>query len=235
MQPTYLPWMGYFDLIDQSDVFVFLDSVAFSGRSWQQRNRILTKDGPLWLTVPVRQASGTRICDVAIDNTQSWAKKHSTSVERSYRRSPYWDLLAAALGEAYGREWDLLAELDIYLIESLGEQLGVSARFERATHLPATKGAKGGALLEICLELGATTYLSPPGSFDYLHADAGFSAHGIDLVFQHFEHPAYPQSRDEFVPYLSVVDLIANTGPGAAEVIRSGRRPARTVEEMERV
>lgn len=235
MQPTYLPWMGYIDLIDQSDVFLFLDTVAFSRQSWQQRNRILTEHGPHWLTVPVRHAAGTPIREVLIDNTKPWRRKHYASIEQSYRRSPHWAAYAAALDVTYRREWASLAELNIHLIRTIAEQMGVTARFELASALsPATKN-KDGALVDLCLEVGATTYLSPAGAFAYLQSDAEFKKQGIGLTFHQFEHPTYPQSEGAFVPYLSVVDLLLHCGPSAAVVMRRGRLPSRSIEEMQAI
>ena len=232
MQPTYLPWMGYFDLIDQSDVFVFLDTVAFSRQSWQQRNRILTEHGAHWLTVPVRHAMGTSIGEVAIDNARPWRRKHWATIEAAYRRAPSWAECSGPLADVYEREWQSLADLNVSSIRAVASQLGVDARFERASALPRSTQRKAGALVDLCRELGATTYLSPAGSFAYLESDSEFEQGGIALRFQHFEHPTYPQGQAGFVPYLSAIDLLMNTGPEAAAVMRSGRRPPRTLEEM---
>lgn len=233
MQPTYLPWIGYFDLIDQSDVFVFLDTVAFSRQSWQQRNRILTRQGVQWLTVPVRHAQGAPIREIEIDSTRPWRRKHWATLEAAYRRSLYWPEHSEPLAEIYRRDWRSLADLDICLIEALAGQVGVEARFVRASALSPASRSREGALVDLCLELGATTYLSPPGSFSYLRSDSEFLAHGIDLRFQHFEHPVYPQQAGEFVPYLSAIDLSLNMGPDAGAVLRTGRRAGRSVEEMD--
>jgi hypothetical protein len=232
MQPTYLPWMGYFDLIDQSDVFMFLDTVAFSRQSWQQRNRILTGQGVQWLTVPTHHVEGAPICDIAIDNARPWRRKHRLAIEQSYRKKPYWSELAPSLDQIYSREWESLAELNIALIRACSEILGVGAQFERTSSLPPSAERGEGALVELCGRFGATTYLSPPGSFSYLRSDATFAEHGIRLAFQHFEHPTYSQGGQDFVPYLSVVDVLVNTGSRAAAVMRRGRRPPLSVREM---
>ncbi len=233
MQPTYLPWIGYFDLIDQSDVFVFLDTVAFSRQSWQQRNRVLTAQGVRWLTVPVHHTAGAPIREIAIDNTKPWRRKHWATLEASYLRAPHWAEGSEPLARDYSREWNSLAELNIRLIREIASALGVEARFERSSELPLSTRRKEGALIDLCEALGATTYLSPPGSFGYLGSDMGFASSGIELRFQRFEHPAYEQGRGEFVPYLSAVDLLFNAGPAAAAAIRKGRRPMETVEQMQ--
>jgi len=235
MQPTYLPWMGYFDLIDQCDVFLFLDTVAFSRQSWQQRNRILTAHGPLWLTVPVRHSSDGRISEMEIDNSRPWRRKHWSTIEGAYRGAVHWKATAQLLAPVYDRDWRSLAELNVTTIEALARQIGVGARFECASAIGQSPRRREGALVDYCLELGATTYLSPAGSFAYLESDLEFAKHGIELRFQHYEHPTYPQAAREFVPYLSVVDLLMATGPEAASVIRRGRRGTRTFDEMRAV
>jgi WbqC-like protein family len=225
MQPTYLPWMGYFDLVDQADVFVLLDTVAFSRQSWQQRNRILVDGAAQWLTVPVRHAMGAPIREIAIDTTRPWRRKHWGSLEQAYRRAPFWAEERTHLEPVYEREWALLAELDVSLIRMLATRLGTDTELVLASSLAPTSGAREEALVDLCRQVGATTYLSPAGAAAYLDSDAPFAAHGIELRFHDYEHPAYPQGSDAFVSHLSVVDLLANVGPGALETIRSGRRP----------
>jgi hypothetical protein len=224
MQPTYLPWMGYFDLIDQSDVFIFLDTVQFEKQSWQQRNRIKTANGPLWLTVPVYQSLKQKIVDVRIDNTKNWRRNHSMSMVNSYRRSPFWTDYWPQLEAAYGQDWNLLVELNIHLIGILCEMLLLKPRFVRASDMPNIEGEKTKLLIDICRKLGADTYLSPLGSRAYLESDAEFRKVEISLLFHQYEHPIYPQLYGPFLPHLSIVDLLLNVGPKAIEAIRSGRR-----------
>jgi hypothetical protein len=225
MQPTYLPWMGYFDLADQADVFVFLDTVAFSRQSWQQRNRILAGGDVLWLTVPVRHALGMPIREIEIDATRPWRRKHWGSLEQAYRRAEHWAELSGILAPLYEREWRLLAELDVAGIRALAAQLGIETEFVHASSLAPPAGERDEALVDICRQLGATTYLSPAGAVAYLDSDERFSAAGIELRFHAYEHPTYPQWSAEFTSHLSVVDLLAHAGPAALETIRSGRLP----------
>lgn len=223
MQPTYLPWMGYFDLLDQADVFVLLDTVAFSRQSWQQRNRILAGGTVQWLTVPVRHALGTPIREIAVDTSRPWRRKHWGSLEQAYRRAPFWAEERGLLAPVYEREWRLLAELDVSLIRALAARLGIGTELVLASSLAPAAGGREDALVDICRQVGAGTYLSPAGAAVYLASDARFAAHGIELRFHAYEHPVYAQPGTEFVSHLSVVDLLANVGPAALETIRSGR------------
>ncbi len=232
MQPTYLPWIGYFDLIDQSDTFVFLDTVAFARQSWQQRNRIATPQGPLWLTVPVHRQIGQLISETTVDNTKRWRHKHWASLTANYRRAPFWPRYAPVLEEIYDREWTSLAELDITLITTLCELAGIPAAFERASAMTALRGERTGRLVEICRRLGADTYLSPLGSLGYLEGDTAFASAGIELVFHGYEHPAYAQAGGGFESHLSFLDTLLNMGPDAASTMRGGRRPSARLAQL---
>jgi hypothetical protein len=232
MQPTYLPWSGYFDLIGQSDVFVFLDTVQFEKQSWQQRNRIKTPSGPLWLTVPCYQSLPQQIVDVRIDNKTDWRRKHWMSISANYSKAPFWRDYRERLEGIYSRDWDRLADLNIRLITLLTGLLGIEARFLNASELLRSDRSRSARLVEICADLGATVYLSPPGSFAYIHSDRPFAERGIRLAFQQYEHPVYPQRIGAFVSHLSVVDILLNCGPAALEILKSGRRRWLSASEM---
>jgi hypothetical protein len=224
--------MGYFDLIDQSDVFVFLDTVQFERQSWQQRNRIKTAKGPLWLTVPVYRSLKQKIVDVRIDNTKNWSRNHSMSLANNYRKSPFWAMYGPQLEIAYSQDWDRLAELNIHFIEMFCDMLQLRPRFVRTSEMPNIDGQKTELLINICKILGADTYLSPIGARAYLESDTEFRNKGVSLLFHHYEHPTYAQLYGDFEPYLSIVDLVMNVGPKAIEMIRSGRRAPKSYEEM---
>ena len=230
MQPTYLPWLGYFDLLDQADVFVLLDDVQFSKQSWQQRNRIKTPDGLSWLTVPIRAKGRSSQCivEVEIVDTVAFPRDHLRSIEFNYRRTSHYAGMEAAFAEALvaAAEPRRLAELNTSMIAWLAERLGIERELVRSSRL-ATEGRRGERLASICCAVGATTYLTPPGSVDYLQEEREvFAAAGIDVVVHAYEHPIYAQAFPPYQPYASVVDALFNLGPeGAATCVRSGRRP----------
>jgi len=234
-QPTYLPWLGYFDIIDQVDIFVFLDSVQFEKRSWQQRNRIKTPDGLRWLTVPV-MVSGRwtqKIHEVEIQDSDFGAK-HLRSIESNYQRAPFFDryfpeMKSILCGRSFGSR---LAELNLELISWFCSRLGVKTRIVRSSQMTA-EGARSKLLLGLCRQLDAGVYLTSLGAANYLLGDlALFSEAGITVSFQHFEHPEYRQLFPPFCPFASVLDLIFNEGENALSLIRSGRRAAFTPEEV---
>lgn len=231
MQPTYLPWLGYIALMQQADVFVLLDDVPFSYQSWQHRNRIRAGSSWQWLTVPVRKRGTQRINEVLIDNDQPWPRKHVQSILQNYARAPWLAEHRAWIESAYARPPRLLCELNVSLITELARRLDVDTPLRSAAALQAS-GDRVGRLIAICRELGADEYLSPLGAFEYIEADNQFLEAGIQLGYQHFEHPVYRQPSAEFVPQLSALDLLLNEGPASRGILAGGTREPYTPDAV---
>lgn len=234
MQPTYLPWLGYLDLIDQSSVFVFLDSVQFSKRSWQQRNRIITHNGLQWLTIPVK-VKGKRdqlINQVEIVNSAEFPNAHLRTVEQAYSKSPFFQAYFPGLKELLSSGESLLHKLNINIIRWLARELGIEARFELSSEL-GVKGKKADLLADICLRVGANVYLSPMGSAEYLIVELQeFDKHNIEILFHNFSHPTYRQVYRPFMSHAAAIDLLFNEGAKSLEIIQSSRRPSFTLEDI---
>jgi hypothetical protein len=225
MQPTYLPWIGYFGMIDRTDVFVFLDTVQFARRSWQQRNRIKTANGPQMLTVPVykKGARDQKIAEVRIDGEARFAEKHRRAIEHALSKAPFYKDYAERLFAILDAGHDRLADLNIDLITWLARELGISTRLLRSSAIRAS-GAKADLLANICEALNGEVYLSAPGSRDYIESSDAFRSHGIAVAYHRYEHPTYPQLHGAFEPYMSAIDLLFNLGPQSLACIRSGYR-----------
>ncbi len=225
-QPTYLPWMGYFDLIDQVEAFVLLDDVQFEKQSWQQRNRIKTPRGLQWLTVPVifRGRLGQFIKDVEVRDINFW-RNHCRAIELNYRRTRFFDAYFEKLAlRLVCSNTTLLAGLNIRLMEWFMSVLGIKTPLILSSNLAQT-GRRTERLVNICKLLGAEQYVSPLGSAAYLLEEQDMMTdHGIDLVFQNYQHPEYGQQFPPFIPYASALDLLFNEGEQSLEIIRSGRR-----------
>jgi WbqC-like protein family len=236
-QPTYLPWLGYFDLIDQVDVFVLLDNVQFQRQSWQHRNRLKTPSGLHWLTVPVifRGRFGQPINEVEIRDTRFW-RNHLRAIELNYRRSPFFNDYFSELSSRIKCECSssaLMASLDVRLIEWFMDVLGIRTNVLLSSHLKR-EGKRMELLANICDFLDAKQYVSPLGSATYLLQEIDVLLDkGIDVVFQHYEHPQYRQLFPPFCPYASILDLIFNEGPQSLDILRSGRRTAFLPSEVD--
>jgi len=222
-QPQYLPWLGYFDKIDRADVFCYLDDVQYKKNEWQNRNRIKTAQGWQWLTVPVAYRFPERINRVRIPSDIPWAKKHLHALVTNYRKAPFFKDYIGIFEGAYARQWEYLADLNIYLIEQLKKATAVAsaAQTVRSSTLELREDPTE-RLIDICLTLGADRYLAGAGARNYM--DFGrFSASGIQVVVQDFRQPHYPQLYGRFQSHLSIVDLIFNCGPESIHQLRSTR------------
>jgi WbqC-like protein len=224
-QPTYLPWLGYFDLLDQVDTFVVLDSVQFEKQSWQQRNRIKTPAGLQWLTVPVvfRGRSEQRIDEVEIRDLE-FVHKHLRALELNYRRTQYfYEYFPRVAKILEGCNGVLLADLNIQFIRWISEILGITTPLVRSSSM-RMEGRRSALLVNICNAFEVKEYISPLGSSAYLLADIElFANKGTEVNFHNYLHPEYRQLFPPFLPYASVLDLIFNEGPDAISIIRRGR------------
>lgn len=217
MQPTYLPWSGYLNLIARSDVFVLLDDVQFEKQSWQSRNRILLNGRAHQLSVPVRHSGLTTIMrDVAIDYATDWPSAHLRTLEHAYSRAPHGPDVIAAVRPHIEARPPLLVDLTVPIIKSIAGRLGLTAHLERASAL-GLQGQRSEHIIAICHAVGATTYLSPSGSRTYMEEDRFEDLAGIPIEYQVFDPAPYPQRRtNEFVSHLSILDVIAHLGWEAA-------------------
>lgn len=217
MQPTYLPWAGYFNLIATVDVFVFLDDVQFEKQSWQNRNRVLVAGLPHFLTVPVRRKSLDQlILEIEVDDTHRWREKHTRLISESYAKRPFGASLKAIIDLIANREFRLLADLNMTIILSIAERLDISTRFVRASELNVT-GSRSERLVSIARHFNCETYLSPPGARAYLEADGVFPNRSVHLAYHSFEQQPYPQNAPRFISHLSIIDVLANLGPEATK------------------
>jgi hypothetical protein len=232
-QPTYLPWLGYFDLIDQVDTFVLLDDVQFEKQSWQQRNRIKTPAGLQWLTIPVvfRGRLEQKIKDVEIRVPDFW-RDHIRAIELNYRRAPFFDHYYEPVKQILSCAGLGLSQLNERLIEFFMNSLELRTALVRSSALNQ-EGQRTERLANLCESLGASEYFSPIGSAAYLLAEKEkLQSRGVQILFQNYTHPEYEQLFPPFVPYASALDLLFNVGPQSMELIRRGRGKPLTVEEV---
>ena len=221
MQPTYLPWLGYFDMISKVDCFVFLDNVQFEKRSWQSRNKIKSPDGELLLSVPVNTKSrfSQEIKDVELVEPQIFRSQHLKSIARFYAKSEYFKEVFPVLEKAFISETNRLASLNIDLIIAITKYLGLNTEFFLGSELSA-KGSKTNLTVAQCVELGGTKFLAAQGSRDYVSLENGFEDNGIQVEFHNFAYPIYRQQFGTFISHLSVIDVLFNCGKHSKEFFK---------------
>lgn len=218
MQPTYLPWPGYFELVQRADVFIFLDDVEFSRQSWQQRNRIALDDELIWLTVPIQKKGlrGKRINEVEVDDSRDWRRRHLATLKQTYSGLPGSAVTLGLIEHALDPAHTALSTINQTFILGVLELLGIERIIHRSSEL-AVPGTRSGRLLNLCESVGATAYLSPRGSRAYIEEDGVFAAEGFPISYQDYQTPVYrsfPPLQQGHSP--SFVDALMTLGPEGA-------------------
>lgn len=215
IQSNYIPWKGYFDIIHDVDTFIFLDDVQFTAQDWRSRNRIKTKDGLKWLSVPVGTDKERLIHEVRM--TQSaWQEKHWRSISQSYARAPYFARYREMFEDFYlGQIWHGLSDMNQHLIRRIAtECLGITTSFRDSREF-VLQGRKLDRLLDLIRQSGADSYLSGPTARDYID-DACFRDAGIALEYKDYSgYPIYDQVHPPFEHAVSILDVLFHTGPDA--------------------
>ena len=222
LQPSYIPWRGYFDQIAKADIFVFYDDVQYDKHGWRNRNRIKNHQGGQWLTIPVHSKGVVNdnipINAVEIAWATPWNERHLRAIQQAYAKAPFYRQYASWLEEVYSRRVEKLADFTIPLTIELAQKLGIShTQFMRSSQLKVS-GQKTDRLIEILTQLGATHYISGPSARSYIELDK-FEAAGIMLEYMDYNYPEYPQLYPPFDPYVSILDLLLMTGPEALSYI----------------
>lgn len=223
-QPTFLPWLGWFDIFDQADEMVLLDTVQFSKQSWQQRNRIRTANGPLLISVPVQTRGRPKqsIQEVEIAD-KSFGVKFLRTLQMNYAKAPFFDSVFEQLSDELPPRFEegRLSRLNEELIAIIARWLDITTPVRRASELPFS-GGRGEYLSEICVGLGASEYLSTAGAREYLLEDLShFTRRGVTVLMHDYQHPEYVQLGKPFLASASAIDLVMMYGPSSGDVMRS--------------
>ncbi len=229
MQPGYLPWLGFFELMWKSNTFIIYDTVSYDKNGWRNRNRIKTPAGPQWLTVPVRTSSiaSKLLKDIEIDNSSGWNQKHLSALQVNYARAPWLKEYLPSITELLRRPWQKLRDLDVALIKLTADLLGLEKNIILSSELKIKSEDRVGRLIEMVKYLGGTNFYEPAGGRAYLGEKeiAEFEEENISFEFQNYQHPFYRQLHGEFLPNMAVVDLLLNEGPRSLEILTKGGAP----------
>jgi len=223
LQPTYLPWIGYFEMISSSDVFVVFDHVQFERKSWQQRNKIKTANGVTYLTIPVEKAPReTPISQIKIFYEQgNPLEKHWKTIELAYKKAPYFEKYKPVFKEIYSKRFVSLRDLNVEIIKLVCNILGIKTKIVLSSDLDLKDEEMGKTekVVNLCKNQGITQLYDAKGAEEILDKSL-FKKENIEIIFQNFQHPEYPQLWGEFAPYLSVIDLIFNQGEKSPLIIK---------------
>ncbi|NQV53681.1 MAG: WbqC family protein [Flavobacteriales bacterium] len=220
-QSNYIPWKGYFDMINAADVFVVYDDMQFTKRDWRNRNKIKTSDGPKWLTVPV-QVKGKfdqKIKDTLISD-DNWVTKHLNALSHNYSKAPFFKEYIESLQEVYNEPFESITQLNLELIKWVMKQLQINTEIAYSWDFELHE-SRNERLLSICKDVDATEYISGPSAKNYMDVSL-FEENDVQVTWYDFnEYPEYPQLFGQFEHSVSILDLIFNTGPNARNYMKS--------------
>jgi hypothetical protein len=227
MQPTFMPWLGYFELIYKSDIFIILDDFQYTMQSWQQRNRLFVNKNQVdWYTIPVNKSESflAPLNKAIINESIPWRKKMLKRIQQNYSQACYFSEIFHLVERWLLTEEDTLAEQNMLFIKNVCEYLGINRELRRSSDFPST-GKRSMRVLELLKSCQADHYYCAKGSFGYMLEDAVFPVNGIDVLFQDYQHIPYVQvgSPNQFIPSLSIIDALMNIGSGKTyELIKHG-------------
>jgi hypothetical protein len=225
IQSSYIPWKGYFDIINSVDEFVLLDDVQFTRRDWRNRNKIKSPQGIQWLTIPVASKGNYHQAIDQMEISTPWADRHRRSLELNYRRAPHFGEMAPEIFALYqtASQQSRLSRINRLFIEGISRLLGIGTPLKWSRDYQV-EGSKTDRLLSICVAAGADRYLSGPSARVYLDVQK-FASAGIAVEWMDYQgYPVYPQLYGPFEHGVSIVDLLFNTGKAAPQYMRSFRR-----------
>jgi hypothetical protein len=222
LQSNYIPWKGYFDIINFVDEFIIYDDVQYTKNDWRNRNQIKTSKGVEWLTVPVN-ASGRMarpVKDIKVAG-HAWRKKHLKSWTLNYGRAACFKEYSEWLGQLYNDDGlEYLSEINYKFITEICRELEIDTKISWSSDYELSDG-KNERLISLCQQAGATEYLSGPAAKDYID-ESMFAAAGIKVSWMEYSgYPEYPQLFPPFEHGVSILDLILNTGRDASKYMKS--------------
>lgn len=218
-QPNYLPWAGYFSKILQGDIFVLLDQVQYSKNSVINRNVIKTPQGSFFLSIPIeKKFYHEKIKDVLLPQENKWAIKHWKSIETNYSRAPFFNSYKDFFSKHFSSSPKKLVDFNEKMIRYLIKELKIEVEIRRSSELKVPDVKASDLLLSIVEVLGGSTYISGPGGREYLHEPA-FNERNVKVEYTNYPNPSYPQLFGDFLPRLSVIDLLFNVGEKARKYL----------------
>lgn len=213
-QPNFFPWLGYFEKIVKSDLFVFLDDVQFQqkGSCWGNRVKLLISGDPKWISVPIiRKSSLPKYNEIVFDEKQPWRLKMKKTLAANYPKTPFYSEVSELIEDILNQKTDNLTEFNIYAIKSILRFLDYgSMELIKSSELGITSTSTQ-LLIDIVKNVDGNSYLAGGGAQGY-QEDELFKEQGVELIYQNYQHPRYQQNSNEFVPGLSIVDALMNLG-----------------------
>lgn len=219
-QPEYLPWIGFFDKLARCNLYVIYDDAQYVHGGYHNRNKIRTNQGWRWITIPIVHNHPQLIKDVKISGN-NWKQEHIRILTQSYEKTPFFKKYFPLIAEALNFNHELLIGLNLHLLKVISEVLDIKAKMVRSSEFPYHGQEKNEKLVSICKFMGSDIYLSGSGGRTYVDEQA-FTNANIKIQWHNYNHPQYIQNFKGFIPNMSILDLIFNTGPQAKQILMNG-------------
>lgn len=220
LQPGYLPWLGFFEQMYKSDIFVVYDDVQYDKNGWRNRNKIKTPKGAQWLTVPVhvRFEDKLFVKDIKIDNSINWMKKHLFSIKQNYAKASWYEKNINIFEEAYSKTWHYLIDIDMFFIDKLTVCLGMEDKNLIMSSSLNIKGDRIDRIINICKIFKIDTFYEGSAGRNYINEDY-LNRNGVKVEYQNYNHPVYDQLYGDFISHLSIIDLLFNHGDKSLDIL----------------
>lgn len=209
-QPDYLPWLGLYYKMAHSDVFVYLDDAQYSNEAAHNYNSIKGSGGKLKLKVPVEQHLGDLICNIRTRDELRWKNKHLNSLQMNYGKAPFFKEIFPSFAEVLQKDYAAIAELNMAINEFICNGFGIHPKIVKSSDMDIHT-VREERVIDICLALGADTYLSGNGARVY-QTEEHFTSKGLELIYLDYKPITYPQLWGDFIPCMSAIDYIFNCG-----------------------
>ena len=219
LQSNYIPWKGYFDIINYVDEFVIFDDVQYTRRDWRNRNKIKSSNGTLWLTIPVKTKGKylQKINETEVSNSD-WQRKHLTAIKHNYKHAPYYKEVIELLEALYSHNFSMLSEINYSFIKGICNYLGINTRISSSTEYELHEG-KNERLLSITKEINGTAYVS--GRTATYIDPLLFKNNNVDLIwFDYRNYEDYNQPWGDFVHQVSIIDALFCCGRSTIKYLR---------------
>ena len=232
LQPGYLPWLGFFDQILNTDLFILYDDLLYTKKSWRNRNYIKGPDGKILLSVPIRHEQGVNINQARIDNSKPWQKKHLRRIIENYKFSAYYNKYILFFQKLFEKRWEKLIDLDLKIIYFIVQELGIKTKLILSSEMGFEKklkqkkhitDIKAERIIFFMKELGGSEFHEGAAGENYINKKL-IEKESINIVFQNYQHPVYIQQLGEFISHLSVIDLLFNHGEKSLDILSSKRQ-----------
>lgn len=232
LQPGYLPWLGFFDQVFNTDIFILYDDLLYTKKSWRNRNYIRGQNGKILLTIPILHDQHVKINQAKIDSSKPWQRKHLRRIIENYKSTPYFNKYIPFFENIYNKKSERLIDIVLEIIYFFVEELGIKTKiilssemgFERK--LKQNKNMadiKAERIILFMKELGGNEFYEGAAGENYINKEL-LEQESIKIVFQNYQHPVYIQQFSEFTSHLSVIDLLFNHGEKSLDILSNKRQ-----------